>query len=265
MGVRLNVFARSGTSWRGLPVGAGRCILLALPAMIHMAFSAALAAEPPLLVLYDVRPPLVEFDGRQLQGSIGKRAQAALERAGIAFELREVPVQRQLLMIEKGLMLACSVARLKTAERMHLGIFSLPIAESPPYIAVVRRDATMPEPATLENWSAHPELRWGVQAGLYYSDYVQTKISSARAEITRFNTSQQHFASLLLAKRIDFVVMQEDEAQEMMKSQGPATTSLVRVLPLRDLSHGEQRFFYCSRSVAEKNLRALDQALQIRP
>ncbi len=212
-------------------------------------------------VLYDVRPPFVSFDGKQLQGSIGLRAQAVLERSGIAFELREIPVKRQLLMIEQNLSPVCSLARLKTVERLRTGVFSGTLAESPPYVAVVRRDANMPEPATLDNWAARPELRWGAHEGLYYSDFVQATMRKARAKILLFRTNHQHFANLLAARRIDFLILHEDEAQEMLKANGAGALTPLRTLTLADLRHGEQRFFYCSKRVPEASLRAINQAL----
>lgn len=226
-----------------------------MPALIAASQGLASAAQPPLLVLYDTRPPFVIFDGKALQGSIGARAQAALQKSGIAFELREVPVARQLLMTQQNLSPICAVARLKNVERMRLGVFSAPLADSSPYVAVLRNDRTLPEPTTLSNWASHRELRWGVQSGLYYSDYVQTVLFSAKAEIAHFSANNQHFAKLLMARRIDFVVVQEDESQEMVKSLP------LHAQRLDDLVHGEQRFFYCSKSVPEESLRVLNQAL----
>lgn len=217
------------------------------------------AAEPPLLVLYDLRPPFVSFDGKRLQGSIGQRAQSALERSGLTFELREIPVPRQLLMIQQNLVPACAVARLKSVERLASGVFSAPLAESPPYVAVVRQDVTLPEPALLAAWVTRPELRWGVQAGLYYSDFVQDQMRRTRGEITRFTANHQHFARLLEARRIDFVIVQQDEAQEMLSAKSPST---LRMQTLPDLQHGEQRFFYCDKRVPEASLRALNQAIE---
>jgi len=203
-----------------------------------------------------VRPPFVSFDGKALQGSIGTRAQTALEKSGVAFELREVPVARQLLMIQQNLSSICAVARLKNVERMRIGVFSAPLAESSPYVAVLRNDRTLPAPTTLSNWASHHELRWGVQSGLYYSDYVQTTLASAKAEVARFSASNQHFAKLLMAQRIDFVIVQEDESQEMVKALP------LHAQRLDDLVHGEQRFFYCSKSVPEASLRAINEALK---
>ncbi|MEC5387444.1 transporter substrate-binding domain-containing protein [Uliginosibacterium sp. H3] len=232
-----------------------RCLSILLLAITTTAHPAA-AEQAALLMLFDVRPPFVSFDGKALQGSIGARAQAVLEKSGVAFELREVPVARQLLMVQQNLSPACAVARLKNVERLRLGVFSLPFAESSPYVAVQRKDQKLPEPASLSNWASHRGLRWGVQSGLYYSDYVQGVLGSAQAEIARFSAPHLHFAKLLAARRIDFVIVQEDEAQEMIKAQA------LRAQKLDDLVHGEQRFFYCSKSVPEASLRAINEALK---
>jgi hypothetical protein len=211
-------------------------------------------------VLYDQRAPLLGFDGRALTGSVGQRAQEVLVRAGIAFELREVPVPRQLLMVEQDFAPVCAVARLKTPERARTGLFSELLSESPAYLAVIRVDAVMPEPALLSNWTSHGALRWGVQAGLYYSDYVQTRMQQAQAQVVRFSANHQHFAELLAARRIDFFIVQADEAQEMLKRAGATMT--LRLKGLADLGHGEQRYFYCSKSAMRAGLPAINQALQ---
>jgi hypothetical protein len=226
-----------------------------------MSFSAH-AANPPLLVLYDVRPPFVTFDGQRLQGSIGARAQIALERSGLHFELREIPVPRQLLMIEQNLSAACAVARVKTVERVRIGTFSAVVAESPPYVAITREESSLPVPPSLKLWAAHEELRWGIASGLYYSDFVQQEIQLARAQISRFSAAHLHLANLLAARRIDFFIAQKDEAQEVLDRNNALAGLRLRVQRLSDLSEGEKRFFYCSKSVSGASLRAINDALK---
>jgi hypothetical protein len=227
-----------------------------LAALLAAAPRISCAAEPAVLMLFDTRPPFVSFDGTALRGSIGARAQTALEKSGVTFELREVPVARQLMMIQQNLSPTCAVARLKNVERLRIGVFSAPLAESSPYVAVLRNDMQIPGPATLSNWSSQHGLRWGVQRGLYYGDSVQQTMHSAQAQIESFGGPHPHLASLLAAHRIDFVVVQQDESAEMIKAQP------LRVQKLDDLTHGEQRFFYCSKSVPDASLAAINAALK---
>lgn len=214
------------------------------------------AEQTPLQIIYDLRPPLVTLENDKLAGSLGLRAQTALERSGLRFTLQQIPIQRQLRVIEQNLDAACAVGRLMNEDRKRTGIFTKAIITSEPYVAIVRKDFVAPEPATLAFWSTLPSLRWGVQSGLHYGDGIQRMTMRARAGIFRFTANNQHFAALLRAERIDFVLIQRDEAQLMLKD-APS----LKAIALSDVTRPESRYFYCSKRVNPASIRALNNAL----
>ncbi|GAA5171260.1 hypothetical protein GCM10025770_35630 [Viridibacterium curvum] len=229
--------------------------------LLLAAASTAMADESaPVQVVFDLRPPLVFREGDLLGGSIGGIAMKSLHAAGIRFSLQEVPVRRQLNMVEDNRQVVCAVGRIKTAERERRGWFSHALGQSRGYVALIRQGEPMPQPPSLSLWANDPKLGWGVQAGLHYSDQIDRLRTSARAQISTFNANHQHFADLLVAQRIDFVILQADEAAEILLRNAAAAKAL-RIVELTDVGTVEQRHFYCSRRLPEAQRRALDEAI----
>jgi Bacterial extracellular solute-binding proteins, family 3 len=215
---------------------------------------------PALQVIYDIRPPLTVREGNSLGGSIGAAGVQALQLAGIPHVLQEVPVRRQLSMVENSKQAVCALGRIRTAERERLGWFSEALGQSRGYVAIVRQGEPLPRPPSLTLWAAEPRLRWGVQAGLHYSDQIDRLRNTAKAAVSTFNANHQHFADLLMSRRIDFVILQADEATEVMRRSNNIGQQL-RQIELADLRDVEQRYFYCSKSVPEATRTALNQAI----
>ncbi|MFT3734182.1 MAG: hypothetical protein QM776_04030 [Rhodocyclaceae bacterium] len=236
-----------------------RCQLL-IPALALLASLTASAEEAAVQVVYDLRPPLVVREGDSLGGSIGSVALNALRAANIRFSLQEVPVRRQLNMVEDNRQVVCAVGRIKTTERERRGWFSHALGQSRGYVALVRQGEPMPQPPSLSLWANDPKLDWGVQAGLHYSDQIDQLRTAARAQVSTFNANHQHFADLLMAQRIDFVILQADEAAEILLHNAAAAKTL-RIIELTDIGAVEQRHFYCSRRLPDTQRRALDEAI----
>lgn len=211
-----------------------------------------------LIVYYDLRPPLVTIEQGMLSGNIGRPAQQALDLAHIQYELAMVPIARQDLEVQSNQTPACSVGRVKTPERERFGQFSAEIARSPHYVAIVLQSARLPLSRNLQKWADERTLVWGVQHGLYYSNYIHSLIEQSGARILRFHQTNQHFISLIMVGRIDFFLAQEDEAREIL-AQYP---DKVRIVQLDDLQKGEKRYFYCAKKVPRFIMEKLNQALK---
>jgi hypothetical protein len=209
--------------------------------------------------VYDLRAPLMEMQGGKLAGSVGTPAARVLEQAGVEVSLQEMPVLRQDAEVRNARQPVCAIGRLYSEERAAHGLFSVPIVRGPRYVGIVRREAPPPSPASLLAWSSRSELRWGVQAGFHYSDAIQRLMRSSLAQITPFNRTGDNLIQLLLAERIDFTLLQEDEAALLLASA--AARGKLAALPLSDLPAGENRYFYCSRNVPQTTLNKLNAEL----
>lgn len=220
-------------------------------------------AAEKLRVLYDLRPPLVEMRDGVLAGSVGKRARLALELTGIQVDWRETPVPRQDLEIEHALQPVCALGRLRSPERLATGVFSLPILKGPRYVAVLQHDRQMPAPASLQNWAAQKTLHWGIQRGFYYSSVIDAQINRSLASLIPFSRSGNNLSMLLLSGRVDFLLLQEDEATLLVNA--PETANQLRIQPLSDLTEGENRYFYCAKATPQATLKALNATLEKLP
>lgn len=212
-----------------------------------------------LRVLYDLRPPLVELRNGQMAGLIGKRASQALRQAGIAPVWTEMPVSRQDAEIEHAQEAVCALGRLRSPQRALAGLFSQSILRGPRYVALMREDRSLPQPASLANWASQPGLYWGIQRGLFYGETIDALIHKSRAVIVPVTRTGNNLILMLISQRVDFLLLQEDEAKAVLNSA--EASNLLRISYLDDLTAGEERFFYCSRQTPMPLLAAINAAL----
>lgn len=235
------------------------CRLTPLLCLFLLASPASSAAER-LALYYDLRPPLVTVVEGRLGGSLGSRATEVLQRAGIEVDLVAANVARQDHDIAQNLLPACALGRLQTPERSRHGQFSHVLFVTAPYVALARRGQHYPQPTTLQSWAADARLTWGLQRGLHYSDRVQLLLAGAQATTAYSAQSNQQLAKMLAAGRLDFMLVHEDEARELLR--GLPAGGPLRIVALQDMQAPEQRYFYCSHRVSSELMQRLNSALQ---
>lgn len=222
----------------------------------------AIAAKP-LRILYDLRPPLVDRQNGIIIGTVGARGRLALERAGISVVWVESPVPRQDAEVADAEDAVCALGRLRSPKRLGAGLFSQAIIKGPNYVAVLRGDRQMPTPNSLQNWTNQPNLRWGIQRGFYYGAAINARAGASHAEVIPFTRAGNNLQMLLLYRRVDFILVQEDEAKILVAN--PEVRHQLRLQILDDLAGGESRYFYCSRNTPVGIIKAINAALESLP
>lgn len=237
-------------------------LCFALPGLCAAGADPAIAAKP-LRMLYDLRPPLVDRQNGMISGTVGTRGRLALERAGIPVEWVESPVPRQDAEIADAEGAVCALGRLRSPERFDAGLFSQEIIKGPSYVAVLRSDRQMPTPNSLLNWTKQPGLRWGIQRGFYYGAAINARAGASHAQVIPITRAGNNLQMLLLYRRIDFILVQEDEAKILVAA--PDVRHQLRIQILDDLADGESRYFYCSRNTPVGIIKAINAALESLP
>jgi len=111
--------ARRSAAWAALAAWA-TAVLSAAPML-------ALAAEPPLLIHYNERPPQHYTKHGVAQGPAIDKVSGALVAAGIAYELRSTPAKQQLVILKANSQPACMLAWVGLPGRERSGKLSAPV------------------------------------------------------------------------------------------------------------------------------------------
>lgn len=225
------------------------------------ACSAARAGAADLVLYYEERPPLMSRQEHQLTGVQGAPAMAILQRAGITVELREAPVARQLAMIARNVEPACALGLYRTPEREKVGNYSkLPVYSSPPQSLMIRKDGRLKDIHRFAAVVQSPGVTLALRLGYSYGAETDKALAESSARIVRSSDHSMARARLVLLGMADATLFTEEEGEALIKQLGEAGAALeLRRLP--DAPPGEGRFFFCSKVLPERQLRAIDEAM----
>lgn len=220
------------------------------------------AVGASLVLYYEERPPLMSREQDVLVGIEGAPATAALRRAGLSVELREAPVARQVSQVAGIAEPACALGLYRTPERERLGKYSRrPIYVSPPQGVLTRADS--PLLAGVNSFAglmASPGFTLVLRNGYSYGAGMDRVLAGARSKIIRSPDSSASRARMVLRGLADGSLFTAEEAATLIEQLGAEGTALsLRIFP--DTPPGEGRYFFCSRSVPDSTMEALDNAL----
>lgn len=226
-----------------------------------VACSAAPAVAADLVLYYEERPPLMSRQDNQLTGVQGAPAMAVLQRAGITVELREAPVVRQMAMIERNAEPACALGLYRTPEREKLGKYSrLPVYSSPPQSLMIRRDGRLKDIHRFATAVQSPNVTLALRHGYSYGAETDKALSEGGVKLIRSSDHSMARARLVLLGMADATLFTEEEGEALIKQLGEAGAALeLRRLP--DAPPGEGRYFFCSKALPERQMRAIDDAM----
>jgi polar amino acid transport system substrate-binding protein len=225
------------------------------------ACSAARAGAADLVLYYEERPPLMSRKDNQLTGVQGAPAMAVLQRAGITVELREAPVARQMAMITLNAEPACALGLYRTSEREKIGKYSrLPVYSSPPQSLMIRKDGRLKDIHHFATAVQSPTITLALRHGYSYGAETDKALSEGGVKVIRSSDHSMARARLVLLGMADATLFTEEEGEALIKQLGEAGAALeLRRLP--DAPPGEGRFFFCSKALPDRQLRAIDDAM----
>jgi polar amino acid transport system substrate-binding protein len=223
--------------------------------------ASARAGAADLVLYYEERPPLMSRQDQQLTGVQGAPAMAVLQRAGLTTELREAPVARQIAQITRNAEPACALGLYRTAERETVGRYSrLPIYLSPPQSLMIRRDGRLKDIHRFATAVQSPGVTIVLRHGYSYGAETDKALTESRARIIRSSDHGLARARLVLLGVADATLITEEEGEALIKQLGEDGAALeLRRLP--DAPPGEGRYFFCSKALPERQLRAIDDAM----
>jgi uncharacterized protein (TIGR02285 family) len=222
--------------------------------------AAAGGDSPPLTVYYNERPPYAVTAGEQQErGLTATPAVRALNAAGIPFRWVELPSSRQLQQIKDSRLPECALGWFRNAEREQFALFSRPLYQDRPSVALAYRGF---QPATrlLSEVLAQPDVTVLVKERFSYGPYADGLLAQRRVQITATTVENSQMALMVARHRADFMFAAEEEAAVLIEQAGPEAQHL-KVLRFDDMPPGEKRHLMCSKAVPPETMQRLNAAI----
>lgn len=219
------------------------------------------AAEDAVTLLYNERPPYIvrQPDG-SAAGLTATIAANAFKAAGIPVRWREVPSNRQIVLIQENLGNDCAIGWFKNAEREKFAKFTMPLYRDMPTVLLANRDFAVPPRATLRTLLARDDVRVLVKDRYSYGRYIDDLLAALKPHLVITSNENTGMVAMIKARRADFMFVAEEEANYLVSQAGaqPGDFKLVRT---SDMPQGELRHLMCSKRVGDDVLARINAAI----
>ncbi|NCT81782.1 MAG: transporter substrate-binding domain-containing protein [Comamonadaceae bacterium] len=225
--------------------------------------AAGAAAQPALTIEYRDKPPYTYTEAGQPAGFLMERTARLLKRAGIQARFVEVPIRRTLMHLQAGTAPICSPGLYKNAEREAIARFSLPIHRDRPHVvlahaSVAAQIRALPRIAQL---FAEPSLQPGLVDGVSYGGQLDQLLAGATRPPLRAQLAPLQLARMVGARRVDYMLIDEEDLAWLRKDPEFAPLALVRI-EFADMPRGELRHLACSQQVTPRTMDRLNRAIR---
>ncbi|KQW51881.1 MULTISPECIES: ABC transporter substrate-binding protein [unclassified Roseateles] len=224
------------------------------------------AAQAPLVIEYRDKPPYSYTQDGKPAGFLMERTARLLKRAGIAAHYAEVPIRRTLQHLQANQAALCSPGLYKNPERAAFARFSLPIHRDRPHVvlahaSVAAQIRSLPRVAQLFSDST---LQPGMLDGVSYGQQLDQHLTAAARPVVRAQLTPLQLARMVSARRVDYMLIDEEDLGWLRKDAEFAPLPLVRI-EFADMPRGELRYLACSQQVEPQMMDRLNQAIRELP
>lgn len=237
-----------------------------LPLAVLLACLAGVApAQTPLSIEYRDKPPYTYTQDGKPAGFLMERAMQLLKRAGIEARFAEVPIRRTLINLQANATALCSPGLYKTPEREAFARYSLPIHRDRPHVVLAHGNvaAQIRGFTRLAQLFAEPGLQPGLLDGVSYGVSLDQALATAARPPLRAQLSPLQLARMVGARRVDYMLIDQEDLGWLRKDPEFANLPLVRI-DFADMPRGELRYFACSQQVSQQTLDRINQAIRER-
>ena len=235
----------------------------ALAALILTAGSAAAAAaEAPLVLHFNERPPLHYFTPqRTLTGFVARPALDALDAAGIAYVIRQTPAKRQLVLLQANQEAGCMLSWFKTSGRERSGKFSEVVYQDKrPFALTWAGNSGMENEAPIKDTIANPRLRLLVKEGFSYGPQIDRALTLNKARPSTTTGEAAQMLDMLYHRRADYFFITEEEADTLIKSSRYPANAFKRIY-FSDIAKGYDRHLWCTLATPDDVIKRFNSAL----
>jgi len=235
------------------------CMILAL---ITLLANGRDASSAPLEFVYPDRPPYYQIENGRPAGLFYDIATRVLAEAGLVATFSEMPSKRILLQMQHDESCAlCSFGWFKTPEREAFAVFSLPVHQDPPLLAVFlsRKAPKGNTERSLSSLLADKAVTVGVVGGWSYGEKIDVQLKQARGQVVEVLDRHQQ-AHMLAGGRFQCTLVREDELANLLELGGLGSED-VKAVQLQDSSTGSVRYIMCGRGVPKEVLERINAAI----
>lgn len=220
-------------------------------------------AQQPLVIEYRDKPPYTYTQDGRPAGFLMDRAVQLLKRAGIEARFAEVPIRRTLLNLQGNATALCSPGLYKTPEREAFARYSLPIHRDRPHVVLAHGSvsAQIRSFTRIAQLFADASLQPGLLDGVSYGVPLDQALASAARPPLRAQLSPLQLARMVGARRVDYMLIDQEDLGWLRKDPDFANLPLVRI-DFADMPRGELRYFACSQQVSPQTLDRINQAIK---
>jgi polar amino acid transport system substrate-binding protein len=223
----------------------------------------AAVAQAPLTIEYRDKPPYSYTEDGKPMGFLMERTARLLRRAGIEARYAEVPIRRTLQHLQANKAALCSPGLYKNPEREAFARFSLPIHRDRPHVvlahaSVAAQIRAIPRIALL---FADASLQPGLMDGVSYGQQLDHYLAAAARTPIRAQLAPLQLARMVGARRVDYMLIDEEDLGWLRKDADFAHLPLVRI-EFADMPRGELRYLACSQQLPPQMLDRLNQAIR---
>lgn len=221
------------------------------------------AAQSPLAIEYREKPPYTyTVDGRPA-GFLMERTAQLLKRAGIEARYAEVPIRRTLLNLQANATPLCSPGLYKTPDREAFARYSLAIHRDRPHVVLAHASvaAQIRAMSRIADLFREPGLQPGLLDGVSYGVTLDQSLASAARAPLRAQLSPLQLARMVAARRVDYMLIDQEDLGWLRKDPEFAGLPLVRV-DFADMPRGEWRYLACSQQVSPQTMEKINQAIR---
>lgn len=213
-------------------------------------------------ILYHERPPYAQTSGQGATGLTASPAGSAFEKAGLPFQWVLTPSKRQLLAIQENQGCDCSIGWFKNPEREAFALFSIPIYQDKPQIAIARADNDKIQSGkTTSEVLSNPELVLGIKDGYSYGQFLDGQIATIKPTTDVTTAENTNMLLKVHEGRNDYFFLGPEEADSLIVTAGLPPEDF-KYVTFTDMPQGEKRYVICSQRVGQEVMDQLNQALE---
>ena len=241
------------------------CPRSAILIVASLALPFACAAENTINVAYSERPPyMVTMPDGAPSGLTGTPTANAFKAAGIPVNWRNVPTNRQLLMLHDPKALNCAVGWFWTAERDGYAKFTKPIYRDKDWMVLANTALAARGDTSLHELLQRPETRIIVKDNYSYGAELDKLLAPRKTNLAISTAAAGRMVQSVSKNVVDMMFVSEDEGNYIMAHHPADETRNLRLLHFKDMPRGPERHIMCSKSVPDDVINRLNKAIPAR-
>lgn len=228
---------------------------------ILMLLTAFPARSESIEFYYPERPPYSYTLNGKAVGLLIELSRDVLSKAGIEGTFTEMPTARIFAELQRDDVQCCIVGALKVPGREAYGVFTRPIFEDRPLVALAlaKHRKLFEGKHSFVDLAADPQFTLGLVSSWSYGEYVDGVILKQNVQVTRIpSTAQQGI--MLATERFRYTLVRESELDEIIRLSGRQRKDF-QVIPLADLRERRERFIFCGKGVPDEVIERLNAAI----